>query len=80
MIVLVCKTHKNTKKLVYFFQYTEKWQKIQFLTHDFVSPAARRWVVLAIYFRTSQSERAKSAIHLRGLLINKYILSPVVVL
>ena len=33
---------KDTKKLVYFFQYTKNWSEIKLLTCDFVSLAAWR--------------------------------------
>ena len=32
----------DTKKLVYFFQYTKNWSEIKLLTCDFVSLAAWR--------------------------------------
>ena len=44
-IVLVYTT--DTKKLFYFFQFTRKWSEIYLLTHDRVSPVARRLIVLA---------------------------------
>ena len=58
--------HTDTKKLVYFFQYTKNWSEIKLLTCDFVSLAAWRWIELGIHFGTSQSAHAKSTIYLFG--------------
>ena len=57
----------DTKKLVYFFQYTKNWSEIKLLTCDFVSLAAWRWIELGIHFGTSQSAHAKSTIYLFGM-------------
>ena len=59
--------HTDTKKLVYFFQYTKNWSEIKLLTCDFVSLAAWRWIELGIHFGTSQSAHAKSTIYLFGM-------------
>ena len=61
-----CIYHTDTKKLVYFFQYTKNWSEIKLLTCDFVSLAAWRWIELGIHFGTSQSAHPKSTIYLFG--------------
>ena len=50
----------ETKKLVYFCHYPEKWSETKLLLHDFVSS------VLASHLQTSQSAHVKSTIHLCG--------------
>lgn len=45
LIVLVSTTHKQ-KKLVHFCQFTKNWSESKLLTRDFVSLAARRWIVI----------------------------------
>ena len=52
------------EKFVDFCQYTENWSQIKLLTRDFASAAAQRWSALPNHFRTSQSVRTKSTIHL----------------
>ena len=53
--------HTETKNLVYFFQYTEKWLEIQPVTGDFVSSAAQRESLLAIYSELA-NQRAQKAL------------------
>ena len=58
--------YTKIQKKLFFFQYTEKWSTIKVSTRDFVSSAARRWMVRAIHFPTSQSAPAKNTIYLCG--------------
>ena len=64
IIVSVFTAQKPTNLFIAFIIFGSE---IQVFTHDFVSSAAKRFIVLAIHFRTSQSARAESIIYLFGI-------------